>query len=232
MSDHKLSAKPRKLFGRKVKSLRREGVIPGNVFGKKTKSISIQVGNKELVGIIKAAGETGLIDLTIEGESKPRPVLISGYAQDPVSSALLHVDFHQVDLTVKTTAAVPVEVVGEAPAAVEGNVLVVLKQELEVEALPADLPDKIGVDVTGLKEIGDSILAKDLKLDRAKVALLVDDEEPIVTIQAPAKEEVVEAPAEEEGEGAEGAEPAKEEDEKKEGEAKPSEPDKPSETKE
>lgn len=189
MSDHKLSAKPRKLFGRKVRRLRRDGIIPGNVFGKKTKSLSVQLDHKQLLAVIRAAGETSLIDLHVEGEKSARPVLISGYAQDPVSNALLHVDFHQVDLTVKTTADVPVEVAGVAPAAAEGNVLVVLKQELEVEALPADLPDKLIIDVSTLKDVGDSILAKDLKLDRAKVKLLVEDEEPIATIQEPAKEE-------------------------------------------
>jgi len=208
MTDHKLTAKPRKLFGRKVKSLRRQGFVPGNIFGKKTKSISVQLDTKTLRETVKAAGETSLINLTVEGEDKARPVLIAGYAVDPVSGELLHVDFHQVDLTQKTTASVPVVTLGDAPAVDNGNNLVVLRQEIDVEALPADLPEKIEIDVTGLTEVGDSVLAKDLKLDRAKVTLQIEDEEMVVTIQEPAKVEEpepkpegeeAEAPAEGEG---------------------------------
>lgn len=215
MSEYKLQAKSRKLFGRKVKSLRREGVIPANIFGKKTKSISIQLDHKVLLQVIKDAGETSLIDLTVEGEDKPRAVLISGYAQNPVSDTLLHVDFHQVDLTKKTTATVPVTFIGESPAVLEGNTLVTLKNELEVEALPSDLPEAIEVDITILLEVGNSILAKDLKVDVSKVTLLIEEDETIATIQAPVKE--VEPEVEEDTkEGEEGAEA--EEGEKKEGE--------------
>jgi|SaaInlStandDraft_4_1057021.scaffolds.fasta_scaffold08486_5 large subunit ribosomal protein L25 len=215
MSDYKLSAKPRKIFGRKVKSLRRDGIIPANIFGKKTKSISIQLDGKTLVKMIREAGETSLIDLTVEGEKAPRAVLISGYAQNPVTDTLLHVDFHQVDLTKTTTATVPVSVVGESPAVAGGNTLVTLKNEIDVEALPADLPESIEVDISALTEVGNSILAKDLKLDRTKITMLLDEEETIVTIQAPVKEEVI--VEEESVEGEEGTEG--EEGEAKEGEA-------------
>lgn len=214
MSNYSLSAKPRKLFGRKVKSLRRDGVIPGNVFGSRTKSVAIQIDQKELLKIIRAAGETNLIDLKVEGESKSRPVLVAGYAVDPVSSVILHADFHEVDLTVKTTATVPVKAIGTAPAVASGNVLVIMRNEIDVEALPADLPDVIEVDVNGLTEVGMSVHAKDLKVDRTKVTLDIEDEETIVTVQAPAKEEepVVAAPVEGaeavSGENQKGPEPA------------------------
>lgn len=189
MTDYQLSAKVRNIFGRKVKSLRRAGLVPANVFGKKSKSVALELDHKALIKVVSDAGETGLIKLSVDGESKARPVLVAGYAQDPVSGALLHVDFHEVDLTVKTTAAVPVETVGEAPAVKAGGLLVVLKNEIEVEALPADFPDSIQVDVTTLEAIGASILVKDLKLDRTKVTPLVEDEEVVVTIQEPQKEE-------------------------------------------
>lgn len=217
MSKFTLSAKSRKLFGRKVKSLRKGGLIPGNVFGKKTKSVAVQFEQKELLKIIKEAGETNLIDLSVEGEAKARPVLVAGYAVDPVSSAILHIDLHEVDLTVKTTATVPVRVMGVAPAVAGGNVLVLQRNEIDVEALPADLPDVIEVDVTSLSEVGASIHAKDLKINRSKVTLDIEDEEVIAVIQEPAKEEEpVAAPAE--------AAPA-------EGEAKPAEGDAKAETK-
>ncbi len=197
MTNYTLKANLRTATGRKVRALRKTGVVPANVFGKKIKSVAIQLDVKILREMLKKAGETSLINLTIEGEKKARPVLVSGYAQDPITSDLYHVDFHEVDLTEKVTAMVPIKVVGEAEAVKAGNNLVVQKNEIEVEALPADLPDEIEVDVTALAAVGDSIHAKDLKVDRSKVTLLSEEDETIVTIQEPAKEEeTVAAPAE------------------------------------
>lgn len=195
MNKHVLSAKVRKVFGRKVKALRRSGVVPGNVFGKKSKSVALELEHKSLIKVMREAGETGLIDLAVEGEKGTRPVLVAAYAQDPVSGSLLHVDLHEVDLTVKTKANVPIRVIGESSAVTAGNVLVQQKNEIEVEALPADLPDHIEADITSLTEVGMSILAKDLKVDRSKVTLEIPDEEMIVTVQEPAKEEAVAPPA-------------------------------------
>lgn len=194
MTTYELKAKSRTVFGRKVKSLRRDGLVPGNVFGPDIKSIAVQFDRKALIEIIKSAGETSLVTLAIEGESKPHAVLIAGYHTDPVTGAVLHVDLHEVNLKEKTTAAVPVHTVGESPAVAEGKVLVVLRNAIEVEALPTDLPDEIAVDISGLVAVGDTIHAKDLKVDRKLVKLEIEDEEPVVTIQEPAKEEVVEAP--------------------------------------
>lgn len=210
MTTYELKAKVRKLFGRKVKSLRRDGVIPGNVFGPDIKSIAVQFDKKSVIETIKSAGETSLVNLSIEGESKSHPVLIAGYHTDPVSGAILHVDLHEVNLKEKTTASVPVHTTGESPAVAEGNVLVVLRNEIDVEALPTDLPEEISVDVSKLVAVGDTVHAKDLKVDRTKVKLEIDDEEPVVTIQEPAKEEEAPAPAAESAEGeapAEGEKP-------------------------
>lgn len=221
MTNYELNVEPRKLFGRKVKQLRAKGLVPANIFGKKITSQAIEVGEKELLHVMRQAGETGLINLHVKGSDKSRPVLVAGYAQDPVSGTMQHVDFHEVDLKQKVTATVPLKAVGESEAVKSGMVLVMLKNELEVEALPTDLPDVIEVDISGLTEVGSSIHAKDLKVDRSKVTLSVEDEEMIVTIQEPAKEEVVEA-APAEGEAAvpaegEAAAPAAD------GEAKPEE---------
>ncbi len=220
MTNYELNVEPRKLFGRKVKQLRAKGLVPANIFGKKITSQAIEVGEKELLHVMRQAGETGLINLHVKGSDKSHPVLVAGYAQDPVSGTMQHVDFHEVDLKQKVTATVPLKAVGESDAVKSGMVLVMLKNELEVEALPTDLPDVIEVDITGLTEVGSSIHAKDLKVDRSKVTLSVEDEEMIVTIQEPAKEEVVEAaPAEGEAAPAEGEAAAPAAD----GEAKPEE---------
>jgi large subunit ribosomal protein L25 len=203
MTTYELSANTRTLFGRKTKQLRKKGIIPANIFGKKISSVAIELEKGILLDIMRKAGETGLIHLKIKGDDKVHPVLVSGYAQDPVTDDMLHVDFHEVDLKQKTTATVPLKVVGESEAVKGGMVLVMLKNELDVEALPTDLPDSIEVDITSLLEVGATIHAKDLKVDRSKVTLDIEDEEPIATIQEPAKEEVVEeTPAEGEAEGA------------------------------
>ncbi len=179
MSNYTLKADKRTVMGRKVKSLRRSGLVPANIFGKKIDSLAIQVNEKLLVETLKKAGETSLINLTIEGDAHAHPVLVAGYAQNPVTGTLLHVDFHEVDLKQKTKAMVPVKAVGDAPAIAAGNLLVMLKNEIEVEALPTDLPDVIEVDVTTLAEVGANIVASDLKIDRSKVTLEIPDDEQI-----------------------------------------------------
>jgi len=203
MTTFELNATIRTLFGRKTKQLRNKGIVPANIFGKKIKSIAIELEQSVLLDTMRKAGETGLIHLKVKGDDKAHPVLVSGYALDPVTDRILHVDFHEVDLKQKTTATVPLKAVGESEAVKGGMVLVMFKNELEVEALPTDLPDSIEVDISSLTEVGSTILAKDLKFDRSKVTVEIADEEPIATIQEPAKEEVVEAPAE--GEAAEGS---------------------------
>lgn len=215
MTTFELSASKRTIFGRKTKQLRNKGIIPANIFGKKIESLAIELEKSGLLDTMRKAGETGLIHLKIKGDDKVHPVLISGYAQHPVTDEMLHVDFHEVDLKQKTTATVPLKTVGESEAVKSGMVLVMFKNELEVEALPTDLPDSIEVDISGLTEVGMTILAKDLKVNRSKVTLSIDDEETIATIQEPAVEEVVEAPvAEGETTPEAGAKPA-------EGEATP-----------
>lgn len=228
MTNYELKAVKRKIFGRQVKSLRRVGVVPGNVFGPNTKSIPIQLDEKILSTLILKAGETSLVNLYIEGETQPRPVLIAGYHKNPVSGSLLHVDLHEVNLKEKTTADVPLRFIGVSQAVVDGNVLVELRKELEVEALPTDLPETVEVDISSLVNVGDSILAKDLNLDRSKVTLMVEDDETIVTIQEPAKEEEPEVVEEATAEGEEGKAEG-EEAPAKEGEGKPE--DKPAEPK-
>ncbi|MFZ2199725.1 MAG: 50S ribosomal protein L25 [Microgenomates group bacterium] len=225
MTTFELNASVRTLFGRKTKQLRNKGLVPANIFGKKIKSIAIELESATLLDTMRKAGETGLIHLKVKGDDSIHPVLVSGYAQDPVFGGMLHVDFHEVDLKQKTTATVPLKAVGESEAVKSGMVLVMMKNELDVEALPTDLPDVIEVDISSLTEVGATIHAKDLKFDRSKVTAEVDDEEVIATIQEPAKEEVVAAPEPVEGAEApaegDAAKPAEGDAKSAEGDSKP-----------
>lgn len=219
--EHKLKAEKRTVSGRKVKQLRKQGVLPANVYGKHIESVSIQVATKDFVKLFGEVGETGLITLELGGET--RPVLVHEVSREPVMDMPIHVDFLQVNLKEKVTATVPIEFEGESPAEKEGTGIVVPQmREIEVEALPTDLPDHITVDVSGLNQEGDSITVSQLKIDRDKVELKVEDPEQIVvSIAAPAKEEEPEPVVAEGEEGAEGEAPAEGGEAQADGEAAP-----------
>lgn len=198
MASPKLKVEKRKILGRKVKQLRRDGILPANIYGKKTKSLAVQVQAKDFLAVYKQAGETNIIDLAVGGETKPRAVLITNLYRHPVTNETLHADFRQVVLTEKAKVGIPVELVGEAPAVVQKKgILVQMFDELEVEALPKNLPDKLLVDISGLGEVDDAVLVKDIKVDKKKVNILVDDNQIVVKIEPPTKEEEIEKPPEE-----------------------------------
>ena len=214
-----LNVEKRDLTGRKVKKLRKEGIVPANIFGKKVKSVSVQADAKTFEKIFINAGETQLVELTLDKEKKP--VLVHHVQRDPVTDQLLHIDFLQVDLTQKVTANVPVELVNESPAEKQGIGTAVQQiNEIEVEALPADLPEKFEVDLSELAEVDQMVLVKDLKVDRSKVEITNSEDDIVVKVEPPKeeKEEPVATPAE--GEEGPTEAPAEGEEEKGEGESK------------
>lgn len=212
MQEIKLNAEKRELTGRKVKKLRSEGKIPANVYGKKIKSLSLTLKLEEFEKVYKDAGETGVVKLLVEGEKEERPILIQNFQIDPVYDKPLHVDLRQIILTEKITAQIPVEVIGEAPAAQQKlGILIQTVSEIEVEALPMDLPEKFEVDVSKLVNVNDEITVKGITVDRSKVTLNVEDSLVVVKIEPLAAEEVVVAPPPTEEVAAEGeAAPAEE----------------------
>lgn len=225
-----LPAEPRKIVGKKVKNLRKEGIVPANIFGKDLKSKSLQVGDKDLRRVFKEAGETGVIKVKVGKETYP--VLIHKIQLEPKTDSILHVDFHKVNLKEKTTTKVPVVLDGEAPAEKTGVGLILQTlDELEVESLPTDIPHEIKVGVSKLEEVGQSIHVKDLKVDRDKVEVKNDPEDTVVTVQtAEMKEEPVEeekAPEEVEAIAEKGEEEVGGEEKKEEGKEEAKEEEKP-----
>ncbi len=204
MNKYVLKAEKRILTGSKVKKLRRQGIIPANVFGHTVKSQAIQVSEVEFARVYKEAGETSLIWLKVEGEEKERPTLVKALTNNPITGKKYHVDFHQVNLKEKVTANVPVEIIGESQIVKDGlAVLDINLHEIEVEALPTDIPENVTVDISTLVAIGDSIKLADLKVP-TEVTVLTDLEMSVVALGAPMKEEepLVEEVAEEEVTGA------------------------------
>lgn len=183
-----LKSTKREMFGRKVKRLRKEGLIPANIFGNKIKSHAISVDSKEFAEVFKKAGETQIINL------EDKSVLVSNLQTDPISGDVIHIDFRQVDLKEKIEAKVPIEIEGESPAEKQ-NIGTVVQQihEIEVEALPADLPEKIVIDASILIVVDQAIYVKDLKVS-PKVEIKTDMESIVIKVEPPTKEEVVVAP--------------------------------------
>lgn len=213
-----LNAKNRDIFGKKLKKIRIEGKLPGNIFGPDFKSQAISVDVKEFKRIYNTAKETGVVYLKADG--KETPVLIRNVQKHPVSNLLLHVDFRKIDLKQKIEAKVPVVVTGESPAvAQKGGILLTHLNEITVEALPDQIPSSILVDISGLIEIGNEIKVSGLpksdkyiiKEDEGKivVSIIVHKEESLVAETTPTGEpEIIEQKAEGEEviEGEEGKE--------------------------
>lgn len=180
-----------------MNQLRRNGIVPANVYGKGISSYAVAVNADEFSKVYQKAGETVLVDLTLD--KKSTPVLISNVQIHPLTEETIHVDFRQVDLKTKITASVPVVLVGESPAAKRGDgTLVQQIDEIEIESLPTDIPEHFELDVSTLEEVDSALYIKDLKFDAKKITLVDADLEQIITkVEAPQKE--VEVPVVAEG---------------------------------
>ena len=183
-----LKAKVREVLGRKVKTLRKKGIIPAVVYGLKAKSIPLEIDYSEFEKVYKEAGESTVIKLKVKSQKSKvdelKNALIYDVAMDSVSDKFIHVDFYEVRMDKPITAVVPLVFEGEAPAVknLEG-VLVKNITEIEVEALPANLPHEIKVDISVLKTFDDLIHIKDLKIpDGVKISINPDE---IVALVSP-----------------------------------------------
>lgn len=182
MSKYQLSAGPRTITGKKVKTLRANNELPATVYGKTTKPLTIVVNASEFTKLFQEAGETGLIELSINKEV--HPVLVHNVQTHPVTKAVLHIEFHEVDLKEKVHAEIPVECIGEPQAIKEKlGVLLTLIDHIEVEALPMNLPEKITIDITDLKAVDEQKTVADLAVP-SDVTVLTDPTVIVVKIGA------------------------------------------------
>ncbi|MCB9801858.1 MAG: 50S ribosomal protein L25 [Pseudomonadales bacterium] len=176
---------------KKPKQLRAERLLPGNIMGLSQESRSIMMNLGLFEKLYTQVGETGLVYLQLAGEKTSEPVLVEDIQTHVVTGELMHVVFKRVNLKVKVVAEVPVELVGENT--VSGANILLVRSELEVEALPADLPEHFTVDVSTLTEIGDTITIDDLAYDRSVVEIVLSEEvdgtAPVVILQEQKVEE-------------------------------------------
>jgi large subunit ribosomal protein L25 len=186
MADIELSVKPRQVLGKKVAALRRQGVTPANVYGRNLESKAVEVETVVLTHLLRSAGRNVIIDLRIEGEDSPRPVMLRAVQREPATSRLLHVDFYQVSLTQKMRADVPLILVGEAPAVAEfGGILLQSLDNIAVEALPGDIPPHVEVDVSMLARLDDAVHVRELPIDPTKVHVMTDAEIVVAKVAPP-----------------------------------------------
>ena len=183
----KIEASPRTIIGKQVKALRRSGQLPAIMYGVGSEPQTLQLPAHETELILQKVSGSTLIDLKIG--KKTHKVLVREVQREVISRKPIHVDFLEVAMDVTIRAVVPIELVGEAPAVRElGGVLVSGLNDIEVEALPSNLPDRISVDLSGLETFDDSITVGDLVVEEG-VTILTEPEEAIANVVYQMEEE-------------------------------------------
>lgn len=184
-----LTVQPRTISGKRVRMLRAQGIVPANISGHGFTPRAVQVAMRDFQAAYKEAGETTLV--YVQSEGKAIPTLIGAIDYHPVTDEILHVEFRKVNLKQKIEANVPLEFIGESEAVKsKQGVLLTQIEEVVVEALPAEIPHAIEVDLSKLIEIGDAIRVGDLP--KATAYIITDDPEGVIVSVTEHKEEEIE----------------------------------------
>ncbi len=204
MSEIVVDAEKREVIGKKVKVLRRKGFLPAVIYGHGIDAMPIALNHRATSRILAKAESSNLIIVNLDG--KEYPTLVREKQWDYIKRSLLHVDFQVVSMTETIAAMVRVELVGESPAVKDfGAILISGVNEVEIEALPTDLPESLEVDISTLEKIGDSVLIRDLELSD-KLTVLTDPNTMLAVTSAMEEEIVEEEEVDELLEGEEGEE--------------------------
>lgn len=180
----KLKVEKREIIGKKVKKLRRDNIIPATLYGAKIKPKSIQVKYKDFVSLYEKAGESTLINLDSKNFKKQIPVLIHNMQLDPVEDRIIHIDFLAVQVDKPIKASVSLEFIGTSKAVLEQEgTLVKNINEVEIQALPLDLPHEIKVDISKLETFEDRITIADIEIP--KEVEIFENKEKIIAIAIP-----------------------------------------------
>lgn len=180
-----LNVARREVLGKKVRRLRRQGLTPANIFGRALDSLAVQVSSDDLRHVLHSAGRNEIVYLRLDS-GEPRPTFVRDIQRHPLSDVILHVDFLQISLKDKVKLEVPLHLVGLAPAVDRhGGILVHGLDRVTVEALPAEVPSVIEVDVSGLEEIDQALHVSDLPVPEG-VTILTDPEQVVAKVSPPA----------------------------------------------
>ena len=188
----KLEAQKRTLTGKRTSQLRAKGNIPAAIFGING-NLNIVLDKRLFIKTYEKAQYTSIIELILEKTT--HNVLTSEIQVHPVTNEVLHVTFQEVSLNKKVNKEVPIELIGDSPAVKTYNgILVHSLQEIEIEALPTNIPQSIKIDISILENIGDSILVRDIILEEGieLVSMSEDDLDIAIVTVSPPTEEIVE----------------------------------------
>jgi len=200
MEEKVFQADIREVIGKQVRALRRSGRLPGVIYGRHIGSLPISLDFREATYKLHGVSSSQLVKVIVN-KRDAHTTLVREKQRHPVTGVLLHVDFQAVSLTEKLRAMVTIDMHGEAPAVKEYNgILVTGYEQIEVESLPGDLPERITIDISGLKEIGNAIYVRDLVVSDA-VQILTDLNELLVIVTPPTVGLTEEEKAEEAAEG-------------------------------
>jgi large subunit ribosomal protein L25 len=193
-----LMAEKRTVTGKQVRQLRRDGWVPGVMYGHGFESVPLQFEERSLAHILSRVGGSQLVGINVKGDKQPEMALVRDVQRDPIRGNFLHVDFYRVMMTERLTTEIPLVTVGESPVteAREGILLQGISS-IEVECLPGDLVDAIEVDLSDLIEIDQGVYVRDLAVP-AGIDVLTDPDEMIVRIVPLEAEEIEEEEEEEE----------------------------------
>ncbi len=212
MEQIELVCKSREVLGKKVQSLRRQGITPLHLFGHGVDSLSLECNTAQLKRILAQAGSTRLVNLKVDGTKRPTKVLVREVQLDPIKGGLIHVDFYQVSMKEKVRLEIPIALVGEAPALKQkGAFLTNEMTTFNVECLPDAICDSIEVDLSSLTELDQAIHVKDIKaptgitilghpdqlVARVSVSRVKEEEEIAEKVAAPEAAAALAEPAEE-----------------------------------
>ena len=189
-----LRAETRTILGAKVKRLRRQGILPCNVYARGQASIALQTPVLELQRVFRSVDRNAVVQMEIDGGANTLPVVLREVQRHPVTYDLLHVDFYQVDLTRRIHSEARIVLTGEAAGTALGGTLVQSLEFLPLEALPMEMPSELEIDITHLTEFGSSVLVRDVALPPG-VRALADEAVAVAALLAPRVLEVEEEEA-------------------------------------
>ncbi|MDY6904909.1 MAG: 50S ribosomal protein L25 [Thermodesulfobacteriota bacterium] len=208
MAYSELNVSTRNIDGLSAKALRRQGLMPAVVYGYHKETQSLTVNLKEWRNLLNDISSQSLISLVIDGDTaQQKTVMIKDLQRHPVSQKFVHADFYEVDMKKEIVVSIPVHTSGTSKGEEEGGTLQIIRRELDVRCLPANIPESIEIDVSNL-EIGDAIHVEELETEEG-VELVYDINFTVISVAAPTLEEE----PEEEEEGLEGEEGEAAEDE-------------------
>jgi large subunit ribosomal protein L25 len=192
-----LNATPRTVVGKKVKGLRRQGIIPGVIYGRGIEPVAIQFAARDVEKSISQAGTSTTLQVHVEGIADPYLAIFRDVQYDAIKHNVIHLDLQALDVTRTVRVPISINLVGESFAVTDlGGVLLQLLNEVEVEALPTALVPSIEVDISGMTEIGQSISVADMQIPEG-ITVLSSPTDAVVQVTYMAEEEEEELPVDE-----------------------------------